>query len=284
MPAPIEYPPQLAPFGIEPYSPRVLGLPRSASLVRSRCRGRAHRRSLAHGRYVPRRQRSTPGQTAGHAFASFPSPAWSGMRQRPSRPLLIKVLFAREKLSVQVHPDDRWRKSRGSQGKDGVLVRACRRAWSAGGGRSQARRLLWSRFAQAWRRHSGAEPQCADVAPGDMIFVDAGTVHAIWPGSIVLETQQNCDITYRMFDYGRPRELHIEKSLEATDSRPTPARCAAPRAERPHHPDRRRVFLRSSECRSRASGQFKLRARANQPAARLPVCRCRFGSPFRPRL
>jgi mannose-6-phosphate isomerase len=48
-----------------------------------------------------------------------------------------------------------------------------------------------------------------------VIFVDAGTVHAIWPGSILLETQQNCDITYRMYDYGRPRELHIEKSLEA---------------------------------------------------------------------
>jgi mannose-6-phosphate isomerase len=49
-----------------------------------------------------------------------------------------------------------------------------------------------------------------------MIFVDAGTVHAIWPGSILLETQQNCDLTYRMYDYGRGRELHIEKSLEAT--------------------------------------------------------------------
>jgi mannose-6-phosphate isomerase len=48
-----------------------------------------------------------------------------------------------------------------------------------------------------------------------MVFVDAGTVHAIWPGSILLETQQNSDITYRMYDYGRPRELHIEKSLEA---------------------------------------------------------------------
>jgi len=54
------------------------------------------------------------------------------------------------------------------------------------------------------------------VAAGEMIFVDAGTVHAIWPGSILLETQQNCDLTYRMYDYGRPRELHIEKSLEAT--------------------------------------------------------------------
>ncbi len=49
-----------------------------------------------------------------------------------------------------------------------------------------------------------------------MIFVDAGTVHAIWPGAILLETQQNCDITYRMYDYGRPRELHVEKAIEAT--------------------------------------------------------------------
>jgi mannose-6-phosphate isomerase len=55
-----------------------------------------------------------------------------------------------------------------------------------------------------------------DVATGELIFVDAGTVHAIWPGSVLLETQQNCDLTYRMYDYGRPRELHIAKSLEAT--------------------------------------------------------------------
>ena len=53
------------------------------------------------------------------------------------------------------------------------------------------------------------------VAAGEMILVDAGTVHAIWPGSNLLDTEQNCDITYRMYDYGRGRELHIEKSLEA---------------------------------------------------------------------
>ena len=66
------------------------------------------------------------------------------------------------------------------------------------------------------------------VAVGDMIYVDAGTVHAIWPGSILLETQQNADITYRLFDYRRPRELHIEKSLEATRLR-TRAGKVAPR-------------------------------------------------------
>ncbi len=59
--------------------------------------------------------------------------------------------------------------------------------------------------------------------------MDAGTVHAIWPGSILLETQQNCDLTYRMYDYGRGRELHIEKSLEAVRLE-TRAGKVAPRA------------------------------------------------------
>jgi mannose-6-phosphate isomerase len=66
---------------------------------------------------------------------------------------------------------------------------------------------------------AGTLESCLKVIPvtaGDMIFVDAGTVHAIWPGSILLETQQYSDTTYRIYDYGRPRELHVEKSLEAT--------------------------------------------------------------------
>ena len=58
--------------------------------------------------------------------------------------------------------------------------------------------------------------QVLPISAGDMVLVDAGTIHAIWPGSVLLETQQNCDLTYRMFDYGRPRELHVEKGLEAT--------------------------------------------------------------------
>jgi mannose-6-phosphate isomerase len=54
------------------------------------------------------------------------------------------------------------------------------------------------------------------VSKGDMIFVDAGTVHAIGPGVTLLETQQTSDITYRLYDYGRPRELHIDRGLAAT--------------------------------------------------------------------
>jgi mannose-6-phosphate isomerase len=67
--------------------------------------------------------------------------------------------------------------------------------------------------------HAGtleASLRMVPVVAGEVIFVDAGTVHSIWPGSVLLETQQNSDLTYRMFDYGRPRPLHIEKSLEAT--------------------------------------------------------------------
>src|SRR5258708_36105011 len=51
------------------------------------------------------------------------------------------------------------------------------------------------------------------VVKGDMIFVDAGTVHAIGPGVVLLETQQTSDITFRLYDYGRPRELHLEQGL-----------------------------------------------------------------------
>lgn len=54
-----------------------------------------------------------------------------------------------------------------------------------------------------------------DVQTGDMIYVDAGTVHAIAPGSILVETQQNSDTTFRLYDYGRPRELHVEQGMRA---------------------------------------------------------------------
>jgi mannose-6-phosphate isomerase len=53
------------------------------------------------------------------------------------------------------------------------------------------------------------------VEKGDMVFVDAGTVHAVWPGLVILETQQTSDLTYRLYDYGSPRELHLEKSFAA---------------------------------------------------------------------
>ncbi len=132
-------------------------------------------------------------------------------------PLLIKVLFAREKLSVQVHPDDALAQKYGfPRGKT-----ECWYALAAEPGAEVAAGVkpgtTLEQIEQGIR--GGTLENYLNVLPickGDMVYVDAGTVHAIWPGAILLETQQNCDLTYRMYDYGRPRELHVEKSLEAT--------------------------------------------------------------------
>jgi mannose-6-phosphate isomerase len=137
-------------------------------------------------------------------------------------PLLIKVIFAKEKLSVQVHPDDRMAQKYGDpRGKA-----ECWYVLGAGPGAQVACGLrpavtLEEIKAEIKAGTLESSLKMLDVARGEMIFVDAGTVHAIWPGSILLETQQNCDLTYRMYDYGRGRELHINKALEAVrfDSR-----------------------------------------------------------------
>jgi mannose-6-phosphate isomerase len=130
---------------------------------------------------------------------------------------LIKVIFARGKLSVQVHPDDKMAQKYGEpRGKT-----ECWYALEAEPGAKVAAGLKSGTTLEQVREEIAAGTleaslNAVPIERGDMVFVDAGTVHAIWPGSILLETQQNSDITYRMFDYGRPRELHIEKSLEAT--------------------------------------------------------------------
>jgi len=139
--------------------------------------------------------------------------------QAPSAesPLLIKVLFAKEKLSVQVHPDDKMAQKYGQpRGKTECwyALAACPEAEVAVGLKPGVTLEQVKEGIQAGTLE--ASLKMLPVATGDVIFVDAGTVHAIWPGAILLETQQNCDLTYRMYDYGRGRELHIEKSLEAT--------------------------------------------------------------------
>lgn len=147
------------------------------------------------------------------AHASLLGPA----APTPDSPLLIKVLFASEKLSVQVHPDDRMAQKYGEP-------RGKTECWYCLAAEPDAAVALGLKPGVTLGQvedqiHAGtleASLNVVPVAAGDMVFVDAGTVHAIWPGPILLETQQNSDLTYRMFDYGRPRELHVEKSLEAT--------------------------------------------------------------------
>jgi mannose-6-phosphate isomerase len=131
-------------------------------------------------------------------------------------PLLVKVLFVREKLSVQVHPDDQMAQKYGEpRGKTECwyVLAAEPGAQVACGLKSGV--TLNEVKAEIEEGTLEGSLNLLDVTPGEMIFVDAGTVHAIWPGLILMETQQNCDLTYRMYDYGRGRQLHIKKSLEA---------------------------------------------------------------------
>lgn len=139
-----------------------------------------------------------------------------GAGAEAASPLLLKVIFARQKLSVQVHPDDQMAHKYGQpRGKT-----ECWYVLAAEPGAEVACGLKPGVTLDQVKRGiaDGTLEESLErvqVEPGEMIFVDAGTVHAIWPGSVLLETQQNCDLTYRMYDYGRGRELHVEKSLEA---------------------------------------------------------------------
>jgi mannose-6-phosphate isomerase len=157
------------------------------------------------------------GQTLGTLFAKSPEALLGPAAPRNGSPLLIKVLFVKEKLSVQVHPDDRMAQKYGDpRGKT-----ECWYVLEAEPGAQVACGLKLGVTLNEIREGIEAGTlesslNLLNVTRGEMVFVDAGTVHAIWPGSILLETQQNCDLTYRMYDYGRGRELHIQKSLEAT--------------------------------------------------------------------
>ena len=134
----------------------------------------------------------------------------------PGFPLLVKILFPDDKLSVQVHPDDARARQLG-------LERGKTECWyvlEAEAGSRVACGVTAGTSVEDVRSavEAGAREdrmQWLDVVPGDMVYVDAGTLHAIGPGMTLLEVQQTCDVTYRLYDYGRPRELHLKEGLAA---------------------------------------------------------------------
>ncbi len=131
-------------------------------------------------------------------------------------PLLVKFLFPAEKLSVQVHPDDAGAQRVGQPcGKT-----ECWYALQAQPGAQVALGLkpgtTLEEFEASIRENRAEELlNWINVNSGDMLYVTAGTVHTIGGGMILVETQQSSDITYRLYDYGRPRELHIKDGMAA---------------------------------------------------------------------
>jgi mannose-6-phosphate isomerase len=140
-------------------------------------------------------------------------------------PLLVKFVFTSERLSVQVHPNDEFaRAHEDSFGKTEMwyVMRADPGARLAIGFREP---LGPDRLRQA--ALSGEIEQLLnwiDVQAGDAFFVPAGTVHAIGGGLALCEIQQHSDITYRLYDYGRPRELHLEKAVQVSSTEASSAK------------------------------------------------------------
>ena len=131
-------------------------------------------------------------------------------------PLLVKFIFPRDKLSVQVHPDDETARRAGlpcGKTECWYVFQAEPGAKIGLGLKPGTKREEFARAIEEVRAEQLLN--WIDVRTGEMIYVDAGTVHAIGPGVILLETQQNSDTTYRLYDYGRPRELHVEQGLQA---------------------------------------------------------------------
>ncbi len=135
-----------------------------------------------------------------------------------SHPLLVKFLFTTANLSVQVHPGDAYaaahEKSRGKT-----------EMWHVLAAKPGARIALGlSKTVTPAQLHAAALSgeieqllQWIEVRAGQTYFVPAGTIHAIGAGLTICEIQQNSDVTYRLYDYGRPRELHLDKGVAVSD-------------------------------------------------------------------
>ncbi len=128
--------------------------------------------------------------------------------------LLAKLIFTTANLSVQVHPADEFaRQHENSRGKTEMwhVLEARPASVVAMGFRDHITREQF-KAALAERRVEDLL-QWVPAHAGDTFFIPAGTVHAIGAGLTLCEIQQNSDVTYRLYDYGRPRELHLEKGL-----------------------------------------------------------------------
>ena len=142
----------------------------------------------------------------------------------PDTALLLKLLFTKEPLSIQVHPDDAFAQSIG-------LGHGKTEAWyilSATPGAKIAvglkRQLTTPQLRASIEDGSISDlVQWRRVLKDDVIFVPAGTIHAIGPGLVVAEIQQSSDATFRLFDHGRQRELHVDNAVAAANA--GPAEC-----------------------------------------------------------
>lgn len=142
-------------------------------------------------------------------------------------PVLIKLIDAAKDLSIQVHPDNEYAKLHENQlGKTEMwYIVDCDEGASLYYGFAQE--ISKEEFASAIQNNTLCEKlHKVTVQKGDMFFIEAGTIHAIGAGCLIAEVQQNSNVTYRVYDYGRvgadgnPRELHVQQALDVTLTKP----------------------------------------------------------------
>ncbi|MDX3910970.1 MAG: class I mannose-6-phosphate isomerase [Sphingobium sp.] len=162
--------------------------------------------------------------------AIFPNPdgkkigeIWFDGPEGRHPPLLVKYIFTSEKLSVQVHPNDAEAKDRGLTGGKSECWYVLDAEPDARLGIGMTQELDGEALrAAAMDGSIEALMDWKPVRPGSFYYIPAGTVHAIGAGVTLVEVQQNNDVTYRLFDYGRPRELHLDEGVSVSKAKPFP--------------------------------------------------------------
>lgn len=165
---------------------------------------------------------SYAGQTLGEVIAAHPQDMIGRADPNPEFPLLVKFLDAQQWLSVQVHPTDTLAAQLEGEPRGKT---ECWYVVDATPGATLAYGLNRQLNAESLREaivsgHVTEVLQYVPVQPGDFVFVPAGMMHALGPGIMIYELQQTSDTTYRVYDWdrlgldGKPRELHLEKSLK----------------------------------------------------------------------
>ncbi|KQM61970.1 MULTISPECIES: class I mannose-6-phosphate isomerase [unclassified Sphingomonas] len=165
--------------------------------------------------------------TLGFGFADQPADAdpvgeiWYKTPGDDTPDLLVKYLFTSEKLSVQVHPDDAQAQARGlPRGKDECWTLLAAEADSTIALGTLAPMTAEQLKDAALDGSIEAKLDWKPVKAGDFFYAKSGTVHAIGAGITLIEIQQNSETTYRLYDYGRPRELHLDDGVAVSDARP----------------------------------------------------------------
>lgn len=176
------------------------------------------------GRFFSEGESCSEGESFADYLKSHPEAVGSLGKAFPFFPTLIKLIDAKKALSIQVHPDDSFALSReGQYGKTEMWI-VLEREEGAFLYFGFQKDYTEEEIRRAIEEENFPSLLCkVMVEPGDVFFIPAGTVHAIGAGILLAEVQQNSNLTYRVYDYGRKdaqgntRELHVEKALEVMD-------------------------------------------------------------------